>query len=233
MHLDKKACNTPQIFTPGLLLACSISLPPTPLLDFYPTPISDSAPQSYFTTPNAMDIDSETDSDDDNDVPMTPPPPQSRLSPPTFIRPTRPARLDAQKLANPAASTGRLPTPIAATNTDSTSLRPPLPRARTSPAPLRLPVRALRNSALAFDDTGLPSPISENEPTTPGCSAEMLLERMNVFGSVEGDARCAVPRRRMRSGAVSARGRWEEGRREDCERCRDGVKGHTGHFVAS
>jgi hypothetical protein len=94
----------------------------------------------------------------------------------------------------------------------------------------------------------MPSPISEDEdlPDTPTALTQSQLERLRVTPIVEtmdvenyGDTYIDPPpgavttptRGRKRSGALSGKGRFLMGYRDDCEKCRQRVPGHYSHFL--
>lgn len=96
----------------------------------------------------------------------------------------------------------------------------------------------------------MPSPISEDEdlPDTPTALTQSQLSRLSVTSNAErmdveehdsdGQSGLAPPgvvttptRGRKRSGALSGRGRFTMGYRDDCEKCRQRIPGHYSHFL--
>lgn len=96
----------------------------------------------------------------------------------------------------------------------------------------------------------MPSPISEDEdiPDTPTALTQSQLSRLSVTSFAEqmdmettnwSESGMAPPpgvvttptRGRKRSGALSGKGRFSMGYREDCEKCRQRVPGHYAHFL--
>lgn len=93
----------------------------------------------------------------------------------------------------------------------------------------------------------MPSPISEDEdiPDTPTALTQSQLSRLTVTTELmdvepgDGDAGVGEPpgvvttptRGRKRSGALSGKGRFSMGYREDCEKCKQHVPGHYSHFL--
>ena len=92
----------------------------------------------------------------------------------------------------------------------------------------------------------MPSPISEDDdiPDTPTSFAQSQLSRLSVtsnmdLASISEDSDMAPPpgvntapaKGRKRSGALSGKGRFSMGYREDCEKCRLRVPGHYSHFL--
>lgn len=178
------------------------------------------------------------DSDDEDDFMVTVTAP-TKPSTPNFARPTRPASLDVQPLTNPIALGGRLPTPI------GNHFFGPKSRPRAPPAPLSLKTPAHLSTKYAGllqldQDHWMPSPISEgdfNEPTTPNCTAELQLSRLNVLDGKlvdQGSSSPSLRKGRSRSSAILApKGRLVMGYREDCEKCRLQIPGHYSHFIPS
>jgi hypothetical protein len=101
----------------------------------------------------------------------------------------------------------------------------------------------------------MPSPISEDEdiPDTPTALTQSQLSRLSMTSNGQGtepmdmegslshdDADMMAPppgvvttpsRGRKRSGALSGRGKFSMGYRDDCEKCRMRVPGHYSHFL--
>jgi hypothetical protein len=99
----------------------------------------------------------------------------------------------------------------------------------------------------------MPSPISEDEdiPDTPTALTQSQLSRLSVTSnnhaadSMDLEIRTSVEtdmapppgvvttptRGRKRSGALSGKGRFSMGYRDDCEKCRQRVPGHYSHFL--
>ncbi|KAF2019680.1 hypothetical protein BU24DRAFT_125127 [Aaosphaeria arxii CBS 175.79] len=95
----------------------------------------------------------------------------------------------------------------------------------------------------------MPSPISEDEdiPDTPTALTQSQLSRLSVTSNAErmdlesqesSDGLPPPPgvlttpsRGRKRSGALSGKGRFSMGYRDDCEKCRQRVPGHYSHFL--
>ncbi|KAF2747305.1 hypothetical protein M011DRAFT_402767 [Sporormia fimetaria CBS 119925] len=94
----------------------------------------------------------------------------------------------------------------------------------------------------------MPSPISEDEdfPDTPTGLTSSQLSRLSVKSTTDlgiahtTDSSMSTPppgvmttpmTGRKRSGALSGRGRWCMGYRDDCEKCRQRVPGHHAHFL--
>jgi hypothetical protein len=94
----------------------------------------------------------------------------------------------------------------------------------------------------------MPSPISEDEdlPDTPTAFAQSKLSRLTVASSIPENMEVEDAQRgpespgitrtpttgRKRSGALSSRGRFSIGFRDDCEKCRHRVPGHFAHFIS-
>lgn len=111
---------------------------------------------------------------------------------------------------------------------------------------LRTPPMPSKQSQIDEDRSRrLPSPISEDEdyPDTPTGLTSSQLSRLSVTPIVEQmdeamDEDHPPPgvvttpsRGRKRSGALSGKGRFLMGYRDDCEKCRQRVPGHYSHFL--
>jgi hypothetical protein len=116
------------------------------------------------------------------------------------------------------------------------------------PSPLPTPPSTSTQSQMDHDRSRrMPSPITEDDdfPDTPTAFTQSQLSRLSVdeqmeLESMHGDDSSLTPppgvvttptTGRKRSGALSGRGRFIMGYRDDCDKCRQRVPGHYSHFL--